>query len=616
MSEASDSILSPRAHLCIRGPGGVRRLPLDGRRVSVGRGSENTVTLPDPRVSREHLVFEIEEQGARFQDLGSQNGTFRGGARVEAGFLRSGESLSVGNTTLELHLEAPTSQMLAALLAIEEEAALDPEAKDLLESVLEAAIACTGAERGFILSVHPSGMRMAAARGLDRDEVPLAERELSWSLAIRVATGGEDLLTEDAISDARLDAMASVETLGLRSVLCVPVRTRSGIVAVIYVEHRGRRGVFGEEQRLLLRLFANRAAMALAAQEALAASEERRQVAEARTARQALDLAQRRQELESLRGPDAASMLLAGSGSRMQEIRTQLTRFAATDLAVLIWGPSGTGKELAARMVHDGSARKNGPFTVIACAAVPESLLENELFGHERGAFSGAEEAAPGLFESAHGGTLVLDGIESMSTEMQSRLLRIIEAAEVRRLGGREARQVDVRIVSILREDPLELVRAGRLRQDLYYRLRVLELCMPGLAEHREDIPEIALALLRKHGGEATPELSPCALAALAAAPWPGHVRELENTLRRASLGLPALISAADLDLPRADTPRILEVEGRTWATLTELVDAVERRQIMEALRFHEGNKTAAARALGTTRFTLQRRLERLGIIT
>ena len=614
MPEADPSILTARGALCIRGLGGERRQALYTAQVSVGRGQDNVVVLADPKVSREHLVLDLEADGARFRDLGSQNGTFLAGERVESGFLRNGETLALGSTTLELQVHDACAQALEALLRIEDESALDPVSTDLVERVLEASIACTHAERGFVLTVHPTGMRMAAARGLDRDEIPLAERELSWSLAIRVATGGEDLVTEDALADARVEVSQSIESLGLRSVLCVPVRTRGGIAAVIYVEHRGRRGAFGEVQRIMLRLLANRAAVAFAAREVLSASEERRKLAEARTARQTLNLAEQRRELEAIRGPQWEQCALVGSSALMRELRSQIERMAVTDLPVLIWGASSTGKELAARMVHQASPRAQGPFTVIACAAVPESLLEHELFGHERGAFTGAEEAAPGLFEAAHGGTLVLDGIECMSMDMQSRLLRVIEAAEVRRLGGKVMRAVDVRLVSILRENPLELVRAHRLREDLYYRLRVLEVAMPALRAHPEDIPEIALALLQRNCGAAAPELSACALAALATAPWPGQVRELENTLRRACLGGSALITAETLDLPRTDTQPLLSVAGQAFSSLTELVDDVERRQILGALRLHDNNKTAAARALGITRFTLQRRLERLGI--
>ena len=617
------------ARLQIQSPAGLVEVPLGPQGVRIGRGEENTVVLADPRVSREHLLVEVDGAAARFADLGSQNGTWWRGQRSNAGSLALGDAVRIGNSTVRLVASAathlvtavvaggvPGADALEALLHLDEHVVLDPEAPDLLERVLDAAIACTASERGFILEHRPSGMVLAAARGLDGDGVPSAERELSWSIAIRVATSGDDIMLADARDDGRFSGQESVETLGLRSVLCVPIRTQDGIRAVIYLEHRGVSGAYSTQQRLLLRLFANRAALALQSGDRLARSARELSTAEARNLRQAVVLQQRDAELSSLRAPTAvlAAEQLRGTSAAMVALRTALQRMAATDLPLLLRGESGTGKELAARAVHACSPRHAGPFLALSCAAVPEALVENELFGHRRGAFTGAEESAPGLFEAADGGTLFLDGICEMSLAVQARLLRVLEQGVVRRIGDRDERAVNVRIVTSTTEDLALRVRSGAFREDLYYRLHVLELVLPALREHREDIPEIALFLMQRHGGVERPELTPAALAALAAAHWPGNVRQLENEMRRLVASGLKHVDVADLDLSAAAPTPLLRVEGVAYPDLTSMTEALEVQQIRLALSQAAGQKTKAAELLGITRFTLQRKLEKHGI--
>lgn len=619
---------SNAARLHIHSPVGELDVALGSKAVRLGRGEENTVVLSDPRVSREHVVIEAEGAGARFSDLGSQNGTWWRGQRCTGGVLAHGDSIRIGGTTVrfESGVTAATTATAAPvvdasieiLLRLDEHVVLDPQAPDLLERVLDAAIACTASERGFVLEHRPSGMMLAAARGLDGDDVPSAERELSWSIAIRVATSGDDLMLADARNDGRFSGNESVENLGLRSVLCVPIRTQAGIRAVIYLEHRGVAGAYSGQQRLLLRLFANRAALALQARDSIAATVRQLSSAEARNARQAIVLQQRDVELETLKQGhhiDAGSISgLLGNSDVMVAVRAKLARMALTDLPVLLSGESGTGKELAAHALHAGSARRSGPFLTLSCAAVPEALVENELFGHRRGAYTGADEGAPGMFEAAHGGTLFLDGISEMSLAVQASLLRVLEQGVIRRIGERNERSIDVRIIAATRDDLAALVRNGTFREDLYYRLHVLELVLPPLREHPADIPELAVALLQRHASLQCPELTPAALGALAVAHWPGNVRQLENEMRRVAAGGSKLIEVADLDLSGAAAVPLMRVEGIVYANLTSLVEALEAQQLRMAMRQASGHRTHAAELLGITRFTLQRKLEKYGM--
>jgi transcriptional regulator with PAS, ATPase and Fis domain len=292
----------------------------------------------------------------------------------------------------------------------------------------------------------------------------------------------------------------------------------------------------------------------------------------------------------------------------MTRVLALIDRVAPTSMPVLLLGESGTGQELVARAVHAQSPRRAAAFVAENCGAIPATLLESVLFGHVRGAFTGADRARAGLFEAADGGTLFLDEIGEMSLAMQSRLLRVLQEGEVRPVGGSAMRRVDVRVIAATHRDLGEMVRAGRFREDLYYRLAVLVLPVPALRERREDIPALVAHFLAKHGGAS---IARSALARLVAAPWQGNVRELENVLRRAAALAPTG-TVRDEDLALAPDPA-----GRANAPdgdIRHAVSEVERTLVEKALRAHRGNQSRAAKALGLSRFGLQKKLKRLGI--
>ena len=304
---------------------------------------------------------------------------------------------------------------------------------------------------------------------------------------------------------------------------------------------------------------------------------------------------------------------LIGASQAMQEVRRQIEKLARTQAPVHISGESGSGKELAARLIHAHGRRSGGPFVAVNCGAIPETLVEAEFFGYRKGAFTGADSDREGFFQAAHGGTLFLDEVADLALPMQVKLLRVLQEKKVRRLGAGQEEAVDVRIISATHQSLGRLVEAGRFRQDLYYRLNVIELVLPALRERPEDIPAIAAHLLARHEGGM--HLHGDAVAALRGYAFPGNVRELENILERAcALADGHELTAADLNLaPQAEVAG--EGAGAVSAyPLQDYLDRLEKAAIQEALEKTRYNKTAAARLLGVTFRSLRYRLERLGI--
>ena len=317
------------------------------------------------------------------------------------------------------------------------------------------------------------------------------------------------------------------------------------------------------------------------------------------------------------KAPPTTGYRLLGESQAMMHVRDMIERLAKSQAPVFINGESGSGKELAARMIHAGGARAELPFVAVNCGAIPENLMESEFFGYRKGAFTGAETDRDGFFQAANGGTLFLDEVADLPLQMQVKLLRAIQEKKVRKVGATQEDAVDVRIISATHKKLSALVDAGEFRQDLYYRLHVIELAMPSLREMREDIPLIANAILeRLSRGGAQAKLDADAIAALERYPFPGNVRELENVLER-GLSLAAdshRISADDLHLtPIAEESEYAVTAGDKWP-LQDYLDRVERAAINEALEKTRYNRTAAAKLLGITFRAMRYRMERLGI--
>ena len=303
----------------------------------------------------------------------------------------------------------------------------------------------------------------------------------------------------------------------------------------------------------------------------------------------------------------------------MREVRDRAMRIAKGPVAVLVCGETGVGKEVIARMVHDASPRASGPFVAVNCGALPEALAESELFGHEPGAFTGATSAKVGLFESAHGGTLFLDEVAELTPALQIKLLRVVEDRKVARLGGVTPRTVDVRLVSATHGDLPALVRAGRFRQDLWFRLNGMTLTVPPLRSRRVEIAPLARLFAARCAwamGQTAPRLSPAVIARLERFDWPGNVRELRNVVERAVvLASSEPLEMKHLLLDEADAGSSSSAPAPAEsATLRGDLDAIEKQRILDALTRADGNQTKAATLLGMPRRTLVTRLSEYGI--
>jgi DNA-binding NtrC family response regulator len=453
---------------------------------------------------------------------------------------------------------------------------------ELLASLLDATIEVLGAERGFIVVREEGELRAAVARNYRAESLHDAEREVSTTISTMALEQGRPFLLDDAQAAEGLGP--SVRRLALRSVLCAPV----GPSALVYLENRDLARRFGAGHRELLAEICALAGPRL---------------------RIALEMERVRRLTRDL---GAEGMLSADPA--MTKLLESVRQVAVTDLPVLIQGETGTGKELIARAVYRNSRRSHGPFVVVNCAAIPGNLIESELFGYVRGAFTGALRDKPGLVGAAHRGTLFLDEIGEMPVELQPRLLRVLQSGEFTRLGSVAPEIAEVRVIAATHRDLEREIEQGRFRQDLYYRLSPITLKIPPLRERRGDIPLLAGHFLRHYAARfarPAPQLTPECLAALEAWGFPGNVRELEGEMARL-----VAVSAPGAPLPpEALNERIrgLSRPSRPQLTPMSLAD-MERSLIETVLGSTGGNRTRAAEILGISREGLRMKMQRLGL--
>ncbi len=494
--------------------------------------------------------------------------------------------------------------------------------RPLLEQVLDTLVLWTGVERGLLLLRAPDGRLVPrAARNLARHDLEGEQLALSQTIARRAIETGDAVVATDALSSLG-DAHASVHALRLRSVLAVPLLARGEALGVVYLDDRVRKGAFGPRALAWVRVVAAQAAMAIAdARDAVLLRRAARRAERARARVEQL-LHERETELETTRtqlelvrdGRENRYQYdeMAGRSEPMRELLRLVDRVTGSEVPVLVVGESGTGKELISRAIHANGPRARRPFVTENCASVPETLLESTLFGHVRGAFTGASSTRAGLFDVADGGTLFLDEIGEMSLAMQVKLLRVLQDGEVRSVGGERVRKVDVRVIGATHRDLDAMVAAGTFREDLFYRLNVITLRVPALRERPEDIPLLFEHFAAKHGAGRSVKIARAAMAKLIAFPWPGNVRQLENEVRRALVLADGVIDVTELS---ADVIRGAPNAGRDAGLhLRSRVDALESALVEEALAKTRGNQTRAAQVLGLSRFGLQKMIKRLGV--
>lgn len=552
----------------------------------------------------------------------------------------------------------PEGDRLARIFEITRDLAREHDLERLLVRVTDHAVGLLAAERGLIVLVNDEGGVVAhTARDSKGEE---AAQNFSRSVAERVIKEGEPVIATSARDDARLAQAVSVHQLMIQSIACVPIRgapPAGKTIGALYVETRLRPGVRFREELPTLAAFADQAAIAI--EGARLIDENRRRADELQIANEELteakdklaeilgrrteqlhtarrDLKQARSELRSHFGYAG----LVGTSAAMRKLYALIERVRDTDVPILVTGESGTGKEVVARAVHIAGPRAKQPFLGVNCGAIPANLLESELFGHVRGAFTGAERDRKGLFREAENGTILLDEIGEMPQKMQAGLLRVLQEKTVRPVGGVKEEPCSARVIAATNRELSHMVAEGTFREDLYYRLHVIELKIPALRERAEDIPALIdhfLTLFSARHKRERKTIERTAVRRLQAFDWPGNVRQLEHVLLNAwLLSEEDEITIDDLDLPSASVRSVLAgpslsppaaastiSEPRTNASSTSTVRArtqeeyrdAEKEKILAALTRCNWNRVQAAKMIGVPRRTFYRRLKEYGIV-
>ena len=625
--------------LVIAGPSKDSTIPLPDGEATIGRDPTNVVALIDPSVSRKHCVLRREDERFQIKDLESRNGTLVNGEPVKEQWLRHGDEIVTGDSVFLFLLEEDeriasisrvefedgqpttdtkvlhpkevlylqpdrllrelpaTSQVarnLSALLKISRVVHAIRDLEELQAQLLDLIFEVVPAGRGAILLTEGAGQEFNCMYARTRHAGQPQLVKVSRTIARQVMKENVAILGVDVPASGVLREVESLVASEVRSLLCVPLSVFQRMIGCIYLDSTNTINRFNEDHLQLMAAVAGISAIAL-------------------------DNARRQQWLEQenqrLTMEVRQDQSLVGEGTRMKEIFQFLARVAPTDSTVLIEGESGTGKELAARALHRNGQRGNRPFVAINCAAIPETLLETELFGHERGAFTGASAQKKGRLEMADGGVVFLDEIGELAPQLQVKLLRVLQEREFERVGGTHPIKLDIRLIAATNRDLEEAARKGEFRQDLYYRLAVVNLTMPPLRERREDIPMLTRHFVQKNAKRCKVKAKPVAREAMAALvnyDWPGNVRELENAIERALvLGSSDMILLEDLpeSVVEQNSPADTN-EGKYHAQVKQL----KKQLILDAVGQTNGNYVDAAGILGLHANYLHRLIKNLGI--
>ncbi|HYO11705.1 MAG TPA: sigma 54-interacting transcriptional regulator [Thermoanaerobaculia bacterium] len=626
--------------VCLNGPLAGRAFPLEREELSIGRHDSNRLQLPDLAASRHHCIIEPEgEGGFRLRDLASRRGTFVNGVPVQERLLEEGDLVTIGRslfvfqsgeeggggtppglpfedatfeTTVLLTLEdslynrspeivgervaadrtGRIARDLQALLQIGKVLQAPGSTEDLARRLLELTLATVPADRAALTLADRGEAEPATAFAFSRASGPAEPFPISRTVLRRVLEERVGLLASDILRQEGLSGAESLEAARIRSLLAAPLVHLGQPLGLLYLDTREARFDHGHLE--LVTAVAGMAAPALA------------------TVRRIEWLEEENRRLAA--GFDAD---MVGESPRMREVYRLLRRAAATDSTVLLRGESGTGKELAARALHRASPRAERPFVAVNCATLSETLLESELFGHERGAFTGAVARKSGRVEVADSGTLFLDEVGEIPLPLQAKLLRFLQEREFERLGSTRTIRVDVRVVAATNRDLEKMIREGTFREDLYYRLNVITLHLPPLRERREDVPLLAshfAAVTSRRLGRAVAGFTPEARACLQRYDWPGNVRELANAVERA-----IVLGEGDLIRPEDLPETLLDAgppPGSAGARYHEVLHETKRRLILDTLAETRGNVTRAAAVLGLHPNYLHRLISSLGLRT
>jgi transcriptional regulator with GAF, ATPase, and Fis domain len=591
------------ATLKIQLPGnGMKVYRIHKKLTSLGRSADADVSIPEASLaeSHAHIHFDGREFNLAATDRDAE--IFVNGRRRTKQRLVHEDRIRMGAVELEFSLydqpgpaddqaETGAATELASYKKLYEfsgKLMSSYELPALLDQLLDVMIQVSNADKGFLVLMESGEPVVKAARNLRRETIFDAVRQLSDSILAHVIKTRRPLIISDALRDEEFKNSLSVVNLKLTSVMCVPLIEQGSMLGLIYVGNDNVAELFAESQLEVMSVFAAQASLLV--RNALLVNDLR------------LDNRSLQRRIEQIRFGE-----ILGSSPRMQEVFRKVQKVAATDISVLITGETGTGKELIARELHSRSPRAKQPFITINCGAIPENLLESELFGHVRGAFTGAVGNKLGRFQSADHGTLFLDEIGEMPLALQVKILRALQEKVVVRVGDTVSDTVDIRILAATNRDLDTEIKAGRFREDLYYRLNVVNLHLPPLRDRGDDIAVLSRYLLGRYAaeyGSAVRGLTPNALAAIKRHRWPGNIRELENRIKKAVvLADKALLGPEDLDLSLDDLPAVLP--------LADAKEKFQREYINEVLALNGGNRTKTARDLGVDPRTVFRHLEK-----
>jgi transcriptional regulator with GAF, ATPase, and Fis domain len=597
---------------------------------TIGQQIGNDVCVKGERVAQTHAQILFDGRDFNLEEVDKQGDILINGKKKRRARLVHGDRLTLGDAELAFSMfdepranrpqDHATNQVsgkpgltdtqlwsatqsiagLRKLFEFSEKLMTAKSVDDVLESMLDAVIDVTGGEKGLILLLDDDGdkaedaptsagsrLRIRAARNVKKEAV--SETAISDSIVRRVLETGRPVIVSDALTDNEFSSSESVLALQLSSVMCAPLVASGHVTGVLYVGNDRVKGLFLRSQLDVLTVFAGQASLIL---------------------QNAFLLSTLRADKEKLAAElkDKKFGEIIGVCASMQEVFRKLQKVASADnISVLITGETGTGKELIAHEIHRRSSRATGPFVVVNCGAIPENLIESELFGHVKGAFTGAIASRPGKFQVADKGTLFLDEIGELPLNLQVKLLRALQERVVYRVGDSKPEKVDIRIVAATNRVLEDEIRESRFREDLYYRLNVVNLFLPPLRERGDDVLIIAKALLSKHAEEmksAVQGFTPQSLAAIKKFNWPGNIRQLENRLKKALVLCDrTLLAPEDLDLGAGSESPILPLE--------KAKEEFQRKYVLEVLERNNGNRTQTARDLGVDPRTIFRYLER-----
>jgi Nif-specific regulatory protein len=590
--------------------------------VPVGRDPANLLFINDPSLSRRHCVIVTADNNYHIRDLESRNGTYVNGVAVKEGPIHHGDQIAVGDSVFVLLTREDEKDASTAAVEFEDSPAqatvqfdpqdvlyLQPERilrelpatsrlarnlnalvkisrvvhqirdlEKLQAQILDSIFEVTPAERGAIMQDGQGG-KFASLFARHRAHASNLPIRVSRTIAGKTLEAGLAVLGTDVLGSDGLNQVESLVVSNVRSLLCVPLSVFEKVTGCIYLDTTNPASRFDEDHLQLVAAIAGICAIAL------------------ENARHLQWL-----EQENIRLATAINLEhnMVGESPRLKETCRLLSRLAPSDATVLIEGESGTGKELAARAIHRNSPRSHKPFVAINCAAIPEGLLESELFGHERGAFTGANAQRKGKLEAAEGGVVFLDEVGEMSPALQVKLLRVLQQREFERVGGNRTIPVNIRVIAATNKELDAEVKAGRFRSDLYYRLNVVSLAMPPLRERREDIPLLVGHFIEKYSKKCAirpKKVFPDAMACLMNYDWPGNVRELENALERA-----LVIGSSDMlrieDLPEGILEKDLPTNG-DGTKYHEAIRDLKKQLILKAMEETNSNYMEAAQKLG-----------------